>query len=83
MYIDWLISFIIWLVIQKSPAEPRDWGSAVAILAVLSFLVVVSASLLYLVESDRCEERGLPCSGFETERKKRVEMNSGINSFSS
>lgn len=32
-------------------------SSAVAILAVLSFLVV---------ESDRCEERGLPCAGFES-----------------
>lgn len=41
-------------------------SSALAILAVLSFLVVVSASLLYLVESDRCEERGLPCAGFES-----------------
>ena len=41
-------------------------SSALAILAVLSFLIVVSASLLYLVESDRCEERGIPCNGFES-----------------
>lgn len=41
-------------------------SSALAILAVLSFLMVVSASLLYLVESDRCEELGVPCDGFES-----------------
>ena len=51
-----------------------DLGSALAILAVLSFLVVVSASLLYLVESDRCEERGLPCAGFETQRERWCKM---------
>lgn len=41
-------------------------SSALAILAILSFLIIVSASLLYLVESDRCEELGLPCHGFES-----------------
>jgi len=41
-------------------------SSALLILAVVGFLMVVSASLLYLVESDRCEELGLPCEGFES-----------------
>lgn len=41
-------------------------SSALLIIAVVGFLMVVSASLLYLVESDRCEELGLPCKGFES-----------------
>eukprot|EP00747_Dinoflagellata_sp_TGD_P168321 gnl/TRDRNA2_/TRDRNA2_194443_c0_seq1.p1 gnl/TRDRNA2_/TRDRNA2_194443_c0~~gnl/TRDRNA2_/TRDRNA2_194443_c0_seq1.p1 ORF type:complete len:426 (+),score=73.71 gnl/TRDRNA2_/TRDRNA2_194443_c0_seq1:106-1383(+) len=40
-------------------------GVAVCVLLML-FLMVVSASLLYLVESDRCEEVGVGCEGFDS-----------------
>ena len=53
---------------KQTPTNHPLPGSALAILAVLSFLIVVSASLLYLVESDRCEERGLPCHGFDAQQ---------------
>jgi hypothetical protein len=79
-----LIDFVYYLVsCSKITGRAARLRQRRGHFAVSSFLVVVSASLLYLVESDRCEERGLPCAGFETERKKRVEMNSGINLFSS
>lgn len=45
----------------------KCWDSGVAVVvALLLFLVVVSASLLYLVESDHCEELGVSCSGFDS-----------------
>jgi len=45
----------------------KTWDSGVAVVvALLLFLVVVSASLLYLVESDRCEELGVSCVGFDS-----------------
>eukprot|EP00440_Ansanella_granifera_P055892 gb/GFBE01060580.1/.p1 GENE.gb/GFBE01060580.1/~~gb/GFBE01060580.1/.p1 ORF type:complete len:359 (+),score=59.64 gb/GFBE01060580.1/:1-1077(+) len=40
------------------------FSSILVIVGALAFLMVVSASLLYLIESDRCEELGVPCEGF-------------------
>lgn len=39
-------------------------SSVVVILTLLTFLMVVSASLMYFIESDRCQDLGVPCEGF-------------------
>lgn len=72
--IMWFIRILRFLRVARQCPSLALWNQlthvfnsrALAVLAVLSFLIVVSASLLYLVESDRCEERGLPCNGFES-----------------
>eukprot|EP00930_Biecheleria_cincta_P084256 TRINITY_DN73749_c0_g1_i1.p1 TRINITY_DN73749_c0_g1~~TRINITY_DN73749_c0_g1_i1.p1 ORF type:complete len:362 (-),score=49.45 TRINITY_DN73749_c0_g1_i1:91-1176(-) len=40
------------------------FSSVLVILTLLTFLMVVSASLMYLIESDHCEDLGVPCEGF-------------------
>lgn len=45
----------------------RSWTSGVALMvAMLFFLMIVSASVLHVVESDRCEKLGIECSGFDS-----------------
>lgn len=42
------------------------FSSILLIFGLLAFLTVVSASLLYMVESDRCEQIGVVCEGFNS-----------------
>eukprot|EP00933_Yihiella_yeosuensis_P063033 TRINITY_DN66086_c0_g1_i1.p1 TRINITY_DN66086_c0_g1~~TRINITY_DN66086_c0_g1_i1.p1 ORF type:complete len:412 (-),score=29.14 TRINITY_DN66086_c0_g1_i1:107-1342(-) len=45
----------------------KVWSSSILIICgVLAFFTVVSASLLYMAESDRCEELGISCEGFDS-----------------
>jgi len=55
------LSVIILAVLTKV------WHSSIIVVVMLlGALTLVSASLLYLVESDRCEELGVQCTGFDS-----------------